>query len=548
MRIPKVLARGCSTLLAILAFTLAPAAQAQRVYIPRQALRNEDAVREVVAEGRQLEQSNKWADALTHYERAVKRLPGHPALEERLRITRTRFNLTRRYSDSSYVKKLTSLKTQDALSVYNEVLAKIQMHYVGSPAWEKLVDSGEEGLSIAMRADEFRARYAPDATNAEVEAAVQRLRDRLASRHERSRLDAEISAAIAADVVRRELGVPEAAAILEFACNAANHLDNYSAFLTPDQYDDVMSQIEGNFVGLGIELKADQGALLIVNVIRGGPADRGGVKPGDRIVEVDRTPTRTLSTDAAADLLRGVEGSQVELMVVRADSPQPQRVHLMRRRVDVPSVEDVKIIDRQAGIGYIKLTSFQKTTTEEIDNALWTLHNQGMKSLVVDVRGNPGGLLPASVQVADRFLSNGVIVSTRGRSAGEDFDYRAHQVGTWRVPLIVLIDADSASASEIFAGAIRDHRRGVVMGQRSYGKGSVQGIFPLLGSDAGIRLTTAKFYSPSGRAISSNGVQPDVAVQLAARPTSDGQIPSSSAKDLVLEHAVRYAQTHLARR
>ena len=142
-----------------------------------------------------------------------------------------------------------------------------------------------------------------------------------------------------------------------------------------------------------------------------------------------------------------------------------------------------------------------------------------MRALIVDVRGNPGGLLNASVEVADKFLATGTIVSTRGRSAREDFDYQAHSVGTWRVPLIVLIDGDSASASEIFAGAIHDHRRGTVVGQRSYGKGSVQGIFPLSRYKSGIRLTTAKFYSPSGQPISHHGVTPNVVVPRAASRT-----------------------------
>jgi carboxyl-terminal processing protease len=146
-----------------------------------------------------------------------------------------------------------------------------------------------------------------------------------------------------------------------------------------------------------------------------------------------------------------------------------------------------------------------------------------MRSLIIDLRGNPGGLLTAAVEVADKFVAAGTIVSTRGRSPREDFDYKAHDVGTWQSPLVVLIDGDSASASEIFAGAIRDHRRGTIVGETSYGKGSVQGIFPLNAHKAGLRLTTAKFYSPSGQPISERGVSPDVKVnvQTAAKPVSD---------------------------
>ena len=195
---------------------------------------------------------------------------------------------------------------------------------------------------------------------------------------------------------------------------------------------------------------------------------------------------------------------------------------MRREHVEVPSVDDVKIVDRDFGVGYLKLTCFQKTTSRDLDAALWKLHREGMKSLIIDLRGNPGGLLTSSVEVADKFVDDGVIVSTRGRSALEDYNYTAHKAGTWHMPLVVLIDGDSASASEIFAGAIHDHRRGNLVGQRSYGKGSVQGIFPLSLAGSGVRLTTAKFYSPSGQPISHVGVTPDIVVQKTAKPV-DGQ-------------------------
>jgi carboxyl-terminal processing protease len=161
-------------------------------------------------------------------------------------------------------------------------------------------------------------------------------------------------------------------------------------------------------------------------------------------------------------------------------------------------------------VAYVRIPAFQKTTARDLETALWDLHAKGMRSLVLDLRGNPGGLLTSSVEVADKFIADGPIVSTRGRSEQENFNYRAHRPGTWRVPLVVLIDGDSASASEIFAAAIKDSRRGTVIGTRSYGKGSVQGIFPLGYAGAGARITTAKFYSPLGNPIANVGVTPDI--------------------------------------
>jgi carboxyl-terminal processing protease len=168
-----------------------------------------------------------------------------------------------------------------------------------------------------------------------------------------------------------------------------------------------------------------------------------------------------------------------------------------------------------------------------------------MKSLLVDVRGNPGGLLPAAVEVADKFVTAGTIVSTRGRNSHEDFDYQAHAFGTWQVPLVVLIDGDTASASEIFAGAIHDLRRGTVVGQRSYGKGSVQGIFALNSSKVGVRLTTAKFYSPGGHAIAHNGVYPDVVVRTTKKPVTAGLDQTAASEDPTLTAALQVARNSL---
>jgi len=187
-------------------------------------------------------------------------------------------------------------------------------------------------------------------------------------------------------------------------------------------------------------------------------------------------------------------------------------------KVTIPSVEGVRIVDPEQAVGYIRVTNFQKTTPRDFDAALWNLQQQGMKHLIVDLRGNPGGLLSASVEMADRFIKSGIIVSTKGRNPMEDFTHRAKATGTWRIPLVVLIDENSASASEIFAAAIADHQRGTIVGQRSYGKGSVQGIFPLNINGGGIRLTTAKFYSPKGREIHLHGVTPAVNVEHVAKP------------------------------
>ena len=263
-------------------------------------------------------------------------------------------------------------------------------------------------------------------------------------------------------------------------------------------------------------------------MIPGGPAHVGNVAADDKIVAVDGRSVTDTGSEKAADMLRGIENSYVSITVER-DGMKTQSVRLQRRRVDIPSIEESRIVDSESKIGYIRLTNFQKKTLRDFDAALWKLHSQGMQSLIVDVRGNPGGLLSASVDVANRFVSNGVIVSTRGRNPIEDYTHKADYNNTWRVPLVVLIDENSASASEIFAAAIRDHKRGTIVGNQSFGKGSVQGIFPLNVAGGGVRLTTAKFYSPHGKAISEIGVKPDVDVQYAAKTEKSSTVKSDDA-------------------
>ena len=498
-------------------------------------------IHESLEAGYQLERDQLWSDALVHYEDASRKFPNQLDIQQRLKVVRIQYDLSRRYADSSFVHAARRLGVSDALDLYREVCVKIQSHYVDSPNWQALLQRGIRNLEVALRDSDFRQLNGVQVAEEQIQSFVRFLLREVSARQFTDRGSAEEFVLAMARSGQQHAGVPPVATVLEFVCGATSSLDEYSTFLTPEQLDDVYSQIEGNFVGLGIELKASSGSLLITNVIRGGPADRAGIRAQERIIEVDGKTMQDISTDKAADLLKGEQGSVVQVVMLDPQGSS-RRVNVRRERVEVPSVEDVRMLDPDSGIAYLKLTSFQKTTSRDIDAALWKLHRQGMKSLIIDVRGNPGGLLTQSVEIADKFVSEGTIVSTRGRSPREDFDYPAHRTGTWwNVALVVLIDKDSASASEIFAGAIHDHRRGMIVGQRSYGKGSVQGIFPLRTGKAGVRLTTAKFYSPSGRAISNNGVEPDLAVRE----------PDSSVKDAndpVIAAGIEAARQSLATR
>ncbi len=497
-------------------------------------------VADLLRQGHQFERDGRWGDALTHYENGLREFPKDASLKRRFDYSRLHYDLGRRYTDRSFLRAVAELPSSRALDLYGQVLLKVEAHYVEVANWKSLVERGTNNLEVALSESAFVEHNVPEGKRNAAADFRRELRRTLGPRVIRSRDDARSAVAIAAGLAQSRLGILPTAVILEYLCGATNALDPYSAYLTPDQLTEVYSQIEGNFIGLGIELKAGNAGLLIVRVITGSPAELSGIRVGDRILSVDGQSTLDLTTDQAANLLQGDAGSVADLAMV-SPGEATRRIHVRRQRVEVPSVDDARIVDQEHGIAYFRLACFQKTTCRDIDTALWKLHEEGMRSLIIDLRGNPGGLLVTAVEVVDKFVESGIIVSTRGRSIQEDFTYSAHTQGTWRVPLVVLIDQDSASAAEIFAGAIRDHNRGTIVGVRSFGKGSVQGIFPLDVSSSGVRLTTAKFYSPTGRPYSRVGVEPDVLVQSTARPI-DGRLPvAQPGDDAMLEAAVQVA-------
>lgn len=501
----------------------------------------------VLRRATQLETERRWGEALGVYEEALREFPHDQKLSDRQSLAKIHYDLGRRYGDSSFLRALSTLSERQALALYSEVLVKIESHYVSAPNWPSLIARGTRGLEIALHEKGFADRNLRGRSAAEIDAFAARAQRLMQTRQLNSRQQAIDAVAAVAQLGNQQLQLPPTSVALEYACGAIGALDTYSAYLTSDQLNDVYSQIEGNFVGLGIELKASSGALVIVKVITGSPAERAGLRAGDRIAEVDNRSTDEMTTDQAADLLQGQEGSIVNIVTVGANNTS-RRLAIRREHVEVPSIDDVKILDRATGVAYLKLTCFQKSTSRDLDAALWKLHREGMKCLIMDLRGNPGGLLTSSVEVADKFVEEGILVSTRGRSPLEDFNYTAHKAGTWRVPLVVLIDGESASASEIFAGAIRDHRRGKLVGERSYGKGSVQGIFPLTIAGSGVRLTTAKFFSPKGNPISQVGVQPDIVVHRTARPFGATAVAGDAGEDAVLAAGLEAARVQTASR
>ena len=287
-------------------------------------------------------------------------------------------------------------------------------------------------------------------------------------------------------------------------------LDPYSAYMTPESFEGMQTETSGKFGGLGIEVGMESGVVKVITPIDNTPASKAGLKAGDYIVKIDGVQVQGKSLMDAVDLMRGLVGSSIEITVRRRGIKKALIFNITREIIQVQSVKS-ELIDNN--IGYIRLTSFNENSSDQIKEKVKKLNkNKNLKGYILDLRNNPGGLLSQAIKISDFFLENGEIVSTKSRQASENRKWFAKKGDlTNGKTLIILINYGSASASEIVAGALKDHKRAILVGENSYGKGSVQSIIPLKNRGA-IRLTIAKYYLPSGKSISKVGVTPDIEV------------------------------------
>lgn len=316
-----------------------------------------------------------------------------------------------------------------------------------------------------------------------------------------------------------------------------NTLDPHSAFLTPDYYKELQVETTGEFGGLGIEITVKDGLLVVVTPIEGSPAAAAGIQSGDAIIKIEDKFTKNLSLVDAVRQMRGPKGAPIRISIMRKGIADLIDVVIVR---DVIKVKSVKSRMLEAGIGYVRLSQFQENTGNELESAVTKFKkefkNKDLSGLILDLRNNPGGLLTQAIKVADLFLEEGVIVYTDGRVEDQKKKFFAHSRGTEPdYPIVVLVNEGSASASEIVAGALKDHGRAIIIGTRTFGKGSVQTVLPLYNGGA-LRLTTALYYTKSGRSIQATGVDPDIEVKDAVIPIAaqeeSPQLPEIRESDL----------------
>jgi carboxyl-terminal processing protease len=427
----------------------------------------------------------------------------------------------------------------------------VSAQYVVEPSFSKMRFGGLKGLEAALPKDSFRIGGDHETSTVlygDPGRAVQTLRFTGSSSDEVRR--ELISAIRIAGGVAPHLSVTTLAhAVLG---GALKSLDPHSAFLDPERYREVQIETSGTFGGVGIELAIRDDQLTVVAPIEGTPAHRAGIQPGDRIVKIDGLPTRGMTVMDAVRKMRGSRGTRVTVTFQRESAKEPRDVSLVREIIQVQSIRTTEI---EPGLGYVRIRQFQERTARDMEAGLERLEKTGrFAGLVLDLRNNPGGLLTSAVEVSERFLGDGkLVVYTEGRLPSNNMRFVAHaRQPLTRVPIVVLVNQGSASSSEIVAAALQDYGRAVILGTRTFRKGSIQTIVPLSGG-SGLRLTTAVYFTPKGHPIQDQGVSPDVVVEVPREATdSPARAPASEAEqqrqDVQLQEGLKRLKLALGRR
>jgi carboxyl-terminal processing protease len=462
-----------------------------------------------------------WLEACRAYDDVLRKNRHHLQAREGYQRCLRRLHLTVRHSDPAYRQIVRGLPAPEALDAYEQVLAAVKGKYPdrARASFTHLFQQGLHELRLALDDERFRKNYLLDVKP----AFLRELRARLSSWLPRRLHSTAEAREQALTLVRGAPREAISALILELAAGACNALDEYSSFISPGNLALVEAALNGKLVGVGLDVGLDpEGYIVITRVHPKSPAEEAGLLAGDRLVRVGGAPVENLPVEAVAERLRGGAGSLVEVEVIRDADPSKRLIKMIRRPVAVPSVEyDLFRLDDGSpnGIaaGYVRILHFQDSTAQDVKDALEAIAGMGElpKGVILDLRGNPGGSFKAAVAVAELFVTGGVIVIGQSPLKEYNRQFKAEAGGPFQMPLVVLIDGDTASAAEVLAGALREGRTGAVtklLGQTTFGKGSVQCLYPVdrgpLERLAGIRLTVARLFSPTNQPYTGRGVSP----------------------------------------
>ncbi len=488
-------------------------------------------VRQLRKQAEAYERQHDWDRACETYETLLRLDRTLPGVRDRYRNALRRYYQVKRHRDDTYQKYVLTLKYPQALRLYEFVLVNLLEGALDKQRLEpgRLLRKGVEELSNALSDPTFCQAHLRGLRPQDTEA----FRDYL--RRYWVLPGAVLTRAQVLEQVREvamraltALDLNPTTAVMEFTCGACYAIDDYTVYLTPGQFRELAELLKGEYVGVGMRLAAVDGKLVIDDIIAGSPAatevDGAGVpkvQVGQQVLSIDKKLAANLSPEGAMRLLEGEAGTDVELLVLLADGMTANKVTLRRRPFVIPSVSS----QMQSGaVGYLRIACFQETTLADLDGALADLTKQGMKALILDLRGNSGGLFEVAVETVRRFLTRGLIVTTRHQDPRvKPGVYRANNPAALTLPMVVLVDGETASAAEIVAGALKENKRARVVGQTTFGKGCSQGLLrlptqnllklpPTPGGNptGGIRLTVERFFSPAGYAYSGRGVVPHV--------------------------------------
>jgi carboxyl-terminal processing protease len=493
--------------------------------------------------GQNYEGDQDFFAALAAYEE-LRRTKAEPPgdLEERVQWCRARITVAERWGDGDLLAAAKKMDLGQGLGLFREVARTVADNYVDELGYQKLLQFGVMNLRAALASADFAKTVKlsdQPAAQEDFRKGLDDLAKRIGEEKNITSFSARRYVREAADLAEQTGALPPGVVVSEFIFATAEHLDPYSLYLTRRMYEDVLDDITGKFVGLGVEVKEEDGRLIIVTVFEGGPAEKAGLQVGDQLVKADGVDVEKAGLNETIKHLRGASGTPVEVTVRR--SGELKTFTVKRGAVEVASVRGAARLGAAKAYGYVAISSFQEDTGPELAAALDRLEKDGPgrpEGIVLDLRGNPGGLLDAAVDVCGLFLDQGVVLSTKGRGFDQTHTYRVnHWLYAYHdLPLVILMDEHSASASEIVAGALHDQHRATLVGRRSYGKGVVQTILPVEVGRSAVYLTTARYYGPNNESFHGVGIEPDEVVT--AKVTDEAMARHDPRQDAALEKAL----------